>query len=741
MMEYKLLKITRDLPQVEAVAGNSAEIPCNVSTPLEDDEASLILWYRVDMPNPIYTLDVRNMPLNGARHFPISEMEGRAYFNVSVHPPVLVINPVSSSDKADYKCRVDLKRSRTLILHSRLDVIEPPGDPIVMDEHGQHLHDIIGPYDEGSTLRFICEVDGGDPSPEVTWWQGSSLLDDTYNVTQQAFVRNEMVVNKIQRSDWMTEFTCKASNTNATNPKEASLLLDMNLYPLEVNIIIPDVPIMAGDQQDVTCETRGSRPKAMMSWWLENEEIRVVTLDTHTEDGNITLSTLRFTPRPEDNGKTLICKSVNPVLPKTTLQTETKLEVQYLPILNLTFGPSTSEDDVKEGANIYLECNVNANPSIHNISWEFKDRLLLTNAAMGIIIMNQTLILQRVRKDHQGIYRCFAFNSIGKGSSNVLYLLVQFAPVCKFLNPVFFGISTTETVNLTCDVEANPSDVHFLWSFNNSVLGENFTNLSTESNSSFILYTPKREDGYGTFMCWGKNTVGMQKDACIFKVIPAGPPEPTHECIVINRTSHSLAVDCKAGYNGSLSPLYHMEIYNSVDEYMADNVTNGVRPSFDVSGLSPSTSYVLVIYASNSKGRSKSVALVAATLSPPKKRTAREVSGPINIVFGVVIGIVAITVLLSIVVIIILRSRRARNVHEKDSSIADGSFECEMEKKELEDSQDANGKGPDIIPHSKDPEVFHLEGYLDDVHRSECLQKQDSPPTEYIRLKYMHTVL
>ncbi|GFV27441.1 hypothetical protein TNCV_3796351 [Trichonephila clavipes] len=65
----------------------------------------------------------------------------------------------------------------------------------------------------------------------------------------------------------------------------------------------------------------------------------------------------------------------------------------------------------------------------------------------------------------------------------------------------------------------------------------------------------------------------------------------------------------------------------------------------------------------------------------------------------------------------------------------EGIISCEIEKKELEESQDASGKGPDIIPLSKDPEVFHLEGYLDDVHRSECLQKQDSPPTEVICYK------
>lgn len=40
-------------------------------------------------------------------------------------------------------------------------LLVPPSDPIIMDEHGQHLYDVIGPYDEGSNLTFICEVDGG----------------------------------------------------------------------------------------------------------------------------------------------------------------------------------------------------------------------------------------------------------------------------------------------------------------------------------------------------------------------------------------------------------------------------------------------------------------------------------------------------------------------------------------------------------------------------------------------------
>ncbi|XP_055931860.1 uncharacterized protein LOC129962147 [Argiope bruennichi] len=156
-------------PLVEAVVGGHAILPCNVSNPLEDDEATLILWYRLDYPNPIYTLDVRNAAIKNAKHFPSDEMGDRAQFDVSVHPPVLVLADVTTDDEADYKCRVDLRRSRTLILHSRLRVIVPPSEPIIMDEHGQHLHDVVGPYDEGSTITFICEVDGGTKvlSPEI----------------------------------------------------------------------------------------------------------------------------------------------------------------------------------------------------------------------------------------------------------------------------------------------------------------------------------------------------------------------------------------------------------------------------------------------------------------------------------------------------------------------------------------------------------------------------------------------
>ncbi|GIY06230.1 fibronectin type-III domain-containing protein [Caerostris darwini] len=98
-------------------------------------------------------------------------------------------------------------------------------------------------------------------------------------------------------------------------------------------------------------------------------------------------------------------------------------------------------------------------------------------------------------------------------------------------------------------------------------------------------------------------------------------PESPHDCLVTNQTLQSLTIECQPGYNGSLPQIFHMEIYNSVVEHMADNLTRLDKPRFRVTDLTPGTSYVLVIYSSNIKGRSNSVALVASTLSTAERRT------------------------------------------------------------------------------------------------------------------------
>ncbi|GFS59668.1 uncharacterized protein TNIN_409781 [Trichonephila inaurata madagascariensis] len=106
-----------------------------------------------------------------------------------------------------------------------------------------------------------------------------------------------------------------------------SVQLLKDVLPLETKILGLSLILLAGEEHEFTCETRGSRPRALTTWWLEGLKMTTGVSDVSREGGNVTFSTLLFTPKPEDNGKKLVCKSANPVLPKATIEDERILRV------------------------------------------------------------------------------------------------------------------------------------------------------------------------------------------------------------------------------------------------------------------------------------------------------------------------------------------------------------------------------------------------------------------------------
>lgn len=85
-----------------------------------------------------------------------------------------------------------------------------------------------------------------------------------------------------------------------------------------------------------------------------------------------------------------------------------------------------------------------------------------------------------------------------------------------------------------------------------------------------------------------------------------------------------LLVECEPGYDGGMKQTYHLEVYNSAVDHLQANVSSTDTPIFNVGNLPAATSFILVLYASNSKGRSNSVALMANTLMPAERRTDKE---------------------------------------------------------------------------------------------------------------------
>lgn len=99
------------------------------------------------------------------------------------------------------------------------------------------------------------------------------------------------------------------------------------MRPLEVKIAAPHYPLNAGSRKQIICETTGSRPRAILSWWLDGKKIGAGTTDTVSDGGNLTVSTLHLVPTPNDDGKILSCRAENPAVPNSAIEDEWTIRV------------------------------------------------------------------------------------------------------------------------------------------------------------------------------------------------------------------------------------------------------------------------------------------------------------------------------------------------------------------------------------------------------------------------------
>lgn len=89
-------------------------------------------------------------------------------------------------------------------------------------------------------------------------------------------------------------------------------------------------------------------------------------------ENNQSLSILSYVPSIDDDGKYLTCRAENPAIPDSIKEDKWRLDVQYQPVVTLRMGSTLNPDDIKEGADVYFECKVRANPKEYKLAW-FKD--------------------------------------------------------------------------------------------------------------------------------------------------------------------------------------------------------------------------------------------------------------------------------------------------------------------------------------------------------------------------------
>ncbi|KAL1442018.1 hypothetical protein MTO96_008027 [Rhipicephalus appendiculatus] len=464
---------TAEAQTVTALEGSQVQLSCDISAPAVGDFPVRIRWFKDSGPNPVYSIDVnpRTGSLSQIRQSALrSSLQGRAYFSVIQTPAVLSVDRLRHADNGSYVCAVDFKKDWTRKLTTHLIVIVPPKHPVIMDENGTKIDNVTRPYLEGEDLTLTCDVYDGQPEPVVTWWRGSELLQQALSRTAGGHPRATLFLLRLARTDYQARLTCRATNSNITQPVATTIVVNMHLKPVSVEIKGPRGPLSAELSAQVICQVNGSRPEALVRWFLGPYQLN--DTETHVISPNTTLGVLNFVPGDRDHGARLRCLASNSAIAGAQGSTSPPLEdswildVHYKPVVQLRLGSGLRPSNIHEGIDIYFECSVRSNPPVSEVSWTFDGRDLHTDGSRGIIVSNQSLALRSVNRTNSGFYACHAANSEGEAESNRLRLRVLHSPVCQSSHRQHsHSVAKHDTVEVECDVEADPNNVTFSWTF------------------------------------------------------------------------------------------------------------------------------------------------------------------------------------------------------------------------------------------------------------------------------------
>lgn len=669
--------------ELHALLKGQALLPCDITPEEPGDSVFLVVWYKDDL-TPIYSYDVRGKHSGSPSHWKnLDVVQQRAYFRTETEPASLALSGVEERDAGHYRCRVDFKASPTRNTKVRLVVVVPPSKPTVVDSSGHRVEGSTRPYEEGQSLELTCLVHGGRPAPTLSWWRGSQLLESTDTTAELAPFgasgprSRKLHIASLSRRHLHEALHCQASNNNQSRPLSTSVSVDMRLRPLNTSILPTDgAPLSAHKPTHLVCQSVGSRPPAKITWLKDGKRLDNAN-QVETHDGNVSTSTLTFVPLQRDNNKTLKCRAENAHVHNATQEDEMKLNVFFPPTLRLELGKGINPNDIEEGDNVYFECHVNSNPPAYKVVWKHNGVPIQGNTRAGVILITQNLAYQRIARTQAGNYSCVASNVEGDGTSNIVALNVMYKPVCVEGQKRVYGVARQERAEILCQVAAYPPAESFRWSFNNTAETTEVSHTrysiapthvpgrggSTHSGST-LSYTPASDMDYGTVMCWASNRAGSQAEPCVFHVIAAGKPDTPFNCTLLNQTSSALGVECVAGFDGGQPQRFELEVYEGVDGRRLLANVSADAPSFTVTGLSPGLVLRMLVFGTNSKGRSDPGKLEGFTLKSAEKQTEENLLsllGPPELtltpVLGGVLGVAAVAVLGALLVALVVKLR------------------------------------------------------------------------------------
>ncbi|XP_074691486.1 vascular endothelial growth factor receptor kdr-like [Strix aluco] len=292
-----------------------------------------------------------------------------------------------------------------------------------------------------SKHKIQCTT-SGNPDPKIEWkWQPCSLVDTLCNPTGQKIVvqENTFTGNKIRSIENITMkhgdkrkivstltvenssasgiYYCVASNKISKEERSIEFYVSDVPFGLQTE---PQVTTIVGNDVQLTC--RASKYiYNHLAWHYPSSGVALSdSVIKKTDNYSISL-TLVITNVTKEQSGLYKCRAQNQHNSTDTLEQHTQLLVRakaapYV-IQNLT------DLEVNISGKIILECKVSGTPE-PQITWRKNGYPI--SAASGISMENNTLVIERVKKDDEGLYECKASNDMGQDSTSAFIKIQGF---------------------------------------------------------------------------------------------------------------------------------------------------------------------------------------------------------------------------------------------------------------------------------------------------------------------------
>ena len=229
----------------------------------------------------------------------------------------------------------------------------------------------------------------------------------------------------------------------------------------------------------------------------------------------------------------------------------------------------------------------------------------------NVRVVDGSLIIKSIKKDHEGFYLCKASNGIG-GISAVAKISVQAPPSFEIKKRTQTALISENTV-LQCEAKGE-KPIGVLWNMNNKRLDANVDpryTIREEIQDGGVLSTisikrTERDDS-ALFTCVATNAFGS--DDTSINLIIQEKPETPYGLKVIDKSGRMVKLSWQAPYNGNSNlTRYVIEFKPSKGTWRNDIdhvLVPGDQTMAAVFSLKPATTYHFRIVAQNSIGVSE----------------------------------------------------------------------------------------------------------------------------------------